>query len=389
MEFPASVRVILQSLDVRFQYPVVFTRDIFSPANPALRQMLDRGGKILHRALVAIDDGVLAANPGLVKEIAAFEAANRDRIEFVGEPLIVPGGEQCKTSNKEAERVHSLVARHHLCRHSFVLAIGGGAVLDVIGYATATAHRGLRLIRCPTTVLAQNDAGIGVKNGINFNGRKNFVGTFAPPFAVLNDFSLLSTLPDRDRRAGIAEALKVALIRDEEFFYWIRKERRNLASFQQAALESLILRCAELHLEHIRSCGDPFELGSARPLDFGHWSAHKLEELTGGELRHGEAVAIGVALDSLYSQKAGLINERQLFEILTTFEDIGFQLNHPALRELDVKQALGEFREHLGGELSITLLNGIGVSIERNEIDVSEMMKCVDHLLQVTDVIEC
>jgi 3-dehydroquinate synthase len=253
-------------------------------------------------------------------------------------------------------------------------------VLDAAGYAAATAHRGIRLIRMPTTTLAQNDAGIGVKNGVNAFGRKNFLGTFTPPFAVINDFAFLDTLPARDLRAGIAEAVKVALIKDRPFFDALYRNRKKLATFEQGAMEEMIIRCAELHLEHIRTSGDPFEYGTARPLDFGHWTAHKLEELTGGELKHGEAVAIGVAVDSLYSFRKGLISELELNRILATLEDMGFTLHHWALNWMDVGKALGEFQEHLGGELTITLLNGIGNRIEVHEIDATIMRQCMNTL---------
>jgi 3-dehydroquinate synthase len=275
---------------------------------------------------------------------------------------------------------HDLVAKHSLCRHSYALVIGGGAVLDAMGYAAATAHRGIRLIRMPSTSLAQNDAGIGVKNAVYFGGRKNFLGTFAPPFAVINDFDLLDSLSERDLCAGTAEAIKVSLIRDAAFFRSLYEQRHALARFEPATLETMIVRCAELHLEHIQTSGDPFELGSARPLDFGHWAAHKLEELTGGSLRHGEAVAIGIAIDSTYSHRAGSIGAAELEQIIAVLEDVGFELDHPALRTLEVERALSDFREHLGGKLCITLLKGIGSGFEVDEIDLPLMKSCVESL---------
>ena len=129
-------------------------------------------------------------------------------------------------------------------RHSYVVAIGGGAVLDAVGYAAATAHRGVRLVRVPTTTLSQDDSAVGVKNGINAFGKKNFVGTFAPPHAVLNDFDLLTTLDDRDWRAGISEAVKVALLKDSAFFAWIEQHARELDERSLDAMAMLVHRCA-------------------------------------------------------------------------------------------------------------------------------------------------
>ncbi|MCP3955260.1 MAG: 3-dehydroquinate synthase, partial [Desulfobacterales bacterium] len=241
----------------------------------------------------------------------------------------------------------------------------------------ATAHRGIRLIRMPTTTLSQNDAGVGVKNGINAYGRKNFLGTFAPPFAVINDFTFLNTLPDKVMRAGISEAIKVALIKDSGFFDFLYTERGRLAAFEADAMEKMIIRCAELHSEHIRMGADPFEHGSSRPLDFGHWAAHKIEELTGGEVPHGDAVAIGVALDSLYSHHVGLINEIELHKIFSVLEDIGFNLYNWSLNWIDIDKALQEFQEHLGGELTIPLLSGLGQKTDAHEIDTRLLKECV------------
>ena len=371
------MRTIQQRFTVSYTFPVIFTKDVFDLNNPALAEVMRQGGHPHNRALVVIDSEVVRLNPDLLERISQYGEAHKDVMGFVAPPFQVRGGEICKHEPIEVEKIHALVERHKICRHSFIIAIGGGAVLDAAGYAAATAHRGVRLIRLPTTVLAQNDAGIGVKNGVNAFRRKNFLGTFAPPFAVINDSAFLDSLPVRDLRAGIAEAVKVALIRDRTFFDFLYGERASLSRFAPAAMQQMIFRCAELHLEHIGSAGDPFESGSSRPLDFGHWVAHKLEELSNSELKHGEAVAIGIALDSLYSQHLGLLGEMDLYRILSLLETLGFALHHPALSWLDVETALSEFREHLGGELSIPLLEGIGRKVEAHDIDVALMKRCI------------
>jgi len=265
------------------------------------------------------------------------------------------------------------VKQHGVCRQSFILAIGGGALLDAVGFAAATAHRGVRLIRMPTTVLAQNDAGVGVKNGINLFGRKNFWGVHAPPFAVVNDVTFLRGLQERDLRAGIAEALKVALVRDASMFDRLQQDRDELTALEFPALERMIKDCAAAHLDHIVNSGDPFERHSARPLDFGHWAAHALEEDSSDGLRHGEAVAVGMALDSVYSHLCGMLTEEELAVILDLIEALGLPLSHPGLEELDIDAALNGFREHLGGALHISLLTGVGRSVEVNSIDLQRM----------------
>jgi 3-dehydroquinate synthase len=196
----------------------------------------------------------------------------------------------------------------------------------------------------------------------------------------LNDFDFLDDLPERERRGGLAEAVKVALIRDAAFFRWLQANADALALFEPAATETMIRRCAELHMHQIAHGGDPFESGSARPLDFGHWSAHKLESLTKHRVRHGEAVAIGIALDTRYSVLAGLLPAGAELEVVTLLEQLGFRLWHPALlREgADGKPAiltgLDEFREHLGGALTVTLLEGLGRGVEVHAMDAERVM---------------
>lgn len=370
-----------QSFSVSYSFPVIFTRDAFSSANRILAECLRpemRDRK--RRVVVIIDSGLAAANPELAVRIEAYATAHRDILDLACPPVIVCGGEACKNGFDEVVKLHLLFKETGLCRHSCIVAVGGGALLDAVGFAAASAHRGIRLLRMPTTTLSQNDAGVGVKNGVNAYGRKNFVGTFAPPCSVIADFSFLDTLPARDLRSGIAEAVKVALIRDRPFFDRLRTDRYRLADFEPPAMERMIVGAALLHLEHIRTAGDPFESGSARPLDFGHWIAHKMEEATVGQLRHGEAVAIGIALDATYSFRRGLITGRELQLILDLLATVGFRLHHPVLDGIDLHAALREFREHLGGPLSLPLLNGIGSSIEIADIQMNIYQECVTAL---------
>jgi len=374
------MKTIQQSFSVNYSFPVVFTRDVFNINNSVLCDVLSGSGQRPGKILVVIDSEIMNAIPRLAEKIDAYAKYHHEVMEFVSSPLIIGGGETCKQDLSEVMKIQALIDKHHLCRHSFVLAIGGGAVLDAAGFAAATAHRGIRLIRMPTTTLAQNDAGVGVKTGINAFGRKNFLGAFAPPFAVINDFDFLKTLTERDLRGGTAEAVKVALIKDKAFFDFLYKERHKLALFVSEAMEEMIIRCAELHTEHIKTSGDPFEFGSSRPLDFGHWSAHKIEELTDGNVKHGEAVAIGIALDALYSFHLGLINEMELHKIITILEDIGCDLYHWALSWMDIQKAMREFQEHIGGKLTIILLDGIGNKTEVHEVDVELYRKCIDIL---------
>ena len=363
--------------EVSYDYPVVFTDHLFDPANPCLHQQLCAQHRGPVTALVFADEQLLQSAPHLLQQIDQYFAAHAD-LRLLAAPIAVPAGELSKDP-QVLQQLYSDMLQQGLDRHCYVLALGGGAVLDAVGYASATFHRGIRLIRIPTTVLAQNDAGIGVKNGINAFGQKNLLGAFYPATAVINDFQLLTSLTRRDQIAGLAEAVKVALIKDQAFFQWMEQHAEALATFEHSASRYAIRRCAELHLGHITGAGDPFERGNGRPLDYGHWAAHKLENLSHHRLRHGEAVAVGMALDGLYANALGLLSDADSERVLRLLVQLGFNLC-PA--ELLLKDAQGraqvligleEFRQHLGGQLSIPMLNRIGGSVDLHEIDAPLM----------------
>lgn len=371
--------VLIKPITLTFQHRVLFTRNAFAPDNETLLEVL--AGKVK----VYVDQGVVAGRPELLMEVIHWMRAHRDRVSLVDDGVAgMPGGEACKNDWGLVEYYWWDMNRVGLDRHSTVLAIGGGAFLDLVGFAAATAHRGVRLVRMPTTTLSQGDGGVGVKNGVNYFKKKNWVGTFAVPWAVVNDFALLDGLPPREKRAGLIEGIKVALLRDAGFFEAIEARAEALASLEPEAVEFVVRRSAELHLEHIATGGDPFELGSARPLDFGHWVAHKIEPSSRYRIHHGEAVAIGMAVDLVYARRIGMLAPADCTRILRLISRIGFALYDKELSRRDkqgvlrVLRGLEEFREHLGGELTITLVTGIGRRIEVHAMDteiVREAMK--------------
>ena len=336
--------------------------------------------------IVFVDGGVMGGNQNLLREIESWFNAKDGELELVDSPFVFPGAEACKNDWSLIPEIWDKINKNSIDRHSYVLAIGGGAFLDMVGFASSTAHRGVRLIRVPTTSLSQGDGGVGVKNGINYFGKKNWVGSFSVPFAVINDFSFLESLDDKSRRAGIIEAIKVALIRNKNFFIEIENLAQSLANLEQKALEYVIQRSAEEHVDHISTSGDPYELGSARPLDFGHWVAHKLEQISAFRIGHGEAVAIGMAVDLIYSKRVGIISDDDCNRILSLIRSVGFEVFDDDLTRVEsgrsvILQGLEEFREHLGGILTITLVPEIGRKIEVNDMDESEVLKSIDELL--------
>lgn len=382
-----SREICHQSFSVAFDYPVVFTRDLFNPANQLLADTADRlDEKRRHRTMVFVDDGVARGHPRLTDRIQAYFAAHADQLELAMPPRVVPGGERIKSDFSLIQEMVRAAIAQRFCRHSCVLAVGGGAMLDAAGFATSLVHRGLRLIRAPTTVLSQNDAGVGVKNAMNLDAVKNAIGVFAPPFAVLNDLDFLASLPDDAWTDGVAEAFKVAIIRDTEFFRFLRENAAALKTRDEKAMEHLVKRCARLHLAHIRESGDPFEFGRARPLDFGHWAAHKLEALSGYRIRHGQAVAIGVAMDSFYAARRQWIAWNEFEAIHDGLTQTGFTLWREELERrksdgtLEILDGLQDFREHLGGELCVTFPRGIGRRFEVHEIEPALVEDAIQHL---------
>lgn len=369
---------------VPFRFDVFFTRHVFNPANNLLREVLNY--RAPEKLLVVIEESIVVPNPALLDDISAYFSHSESNLEMVAEPAIFAGGETLKNNFALVDKLHALVERHGLSRHSYLAAIGGGALLDVAGFAAATAHRGIRHLRLPTTTLSQADGGVGVKNAVNAFGKKNFIGTFAPPFAVINDSEFLRFLPDARKSAGYVEAIKVALIRDRDFFVQIERSADALNRFDPVAMNALIRRSAELHIRHISEGGDPFESGSARPLDFGHWAAHKLEQLSDFRISHAEAVAIGLALDVIYSRNAGHLASSDAGRILALLTKLGFRLFAPELLYVDetgewaILAGLSEFQQHMGGQLTITLLRELGRGFEVHQMSKPEVRKATEEL---------
>lgn len=363
---------IIQQFAVNFQYPVVFSDNVFGSQNVEWLSVFPAGKQA--KMLFLMEESLVGAFPELPRQIEEWANNKPNEVLLFHQPIVLPGGEACKNNYNLVTQIQELVNTLKIDRHSYLAAIGGGAFLDMAGFAASIAHRGIRFLRIPTTVLAQNDAGIGVKTSINNFGKKNFTGTFTPPFAVINDFAFLKTLDDRNALAGVAEAVKVALIKDSAFFAWLENNAQALKRREANATRYMIYRCAELHLQHIASA-DPFERGSRRPLDFGHWAAHKLEAISNYSVLHGEAVAAGIMLDTLYSCKQGFISATEAQRVANLFFALGLKVffNEMGNDPNNLLSGLEEFREHLGGELCITLLKAVGEGFETNTINLETM----------------
>lgn len=380
--------------DISFSVPCVhrlrLTRDVFATDSHVLLDLLEASGSAAPRVQFWLDEHVATAQPQLVSRIRSFARTHQDRLHMSGRVQICPGGEAVKNDIHLIERMLKCINAADLDRRSYIVVIGGGAVLDAVGFAAAISHRGIRLIRLPTTTLAQGDSGVGVKNSVNLFEKKNWIGTFAVPWGVINDESLLETLPDRDFRCGFSEAVKVALLKDPAEFERIETWAGRIRQRDMEVARPVLHRAALLHLRHITQGGDPFEALEARPLDYGHWSAHKLEPMTGFELRHGEAVGIGVAIDTMYSSLVHGLPHEDALRVLHCLQQLGLNLFHPALRDTkQLLQGLEEFRQHLGGRLTVTMLRNIGDPIHVHEIDPPQMLAAIRQVTEFVTELPC
>ena len=378
---------ISQSFSVDYSYSIYFTHSVFDKENTLLHRFLssmttpDVSGKILF----VIEQSIANNYPELKKKITDYFSANNWNGDVFVEITEFPSGEKGKKVDI-LEDICSIFYKYRLCRSSFVGIIGGGAFHDIIGFAASLVHRGVRQVRFPTTTLSQCDSGVGVKTGVNLFENKNYLGTFAPPVAVFNDFDFLETLHYRDWIAAIPEAMKVAILRDANFYNYILSNDKGLSERNSDIIEAIIQQSATLHFEHIATSGDPFEFGNARPLDFGHWAAHKLEMLTNGAVRHGEAVGIGLLIDLFYAEKMGYIEKTVLDNVISFLKKIKLPIFDNALLKYDLNgnllilKGIEEFREHLGGKLHITMPKGIGNKIEIHAIDSTIIKEAIEFL---------
>lgn len=386
------MKTIKQSFKINFKYDIIFTNDVFNKNNTSLIKTLTKENKNIKKIIIFIDKNVYKTNTDLKTKIKDYVIKNEKHINLVCEPILITGGEKIKNHYNLVKYAYKKIDNHKVCRQSYIIAIGGGTLQDLIGFIASTAHRGIRLIRIPTTTLSQDDSGVGAKNGINFNNKKNFVGCFSTPYAVINDLIFLNSLKNENFIEGFSEAIKVALIKNKKLFTLIKNNTQKILERDKKITEKIIYECAKMHADHISKKGDPFELTSSRPLDFGHWAAHKIESLSKYKISHGKSVAIGIALDCTYSYFLKILKRKEWKEIIYTLINLKLPLysKELSINENNVKKifnGLEEFREHLGGKLTITLIKNIGKKIETHHINKNIYEKSINLLKKINNII--
>jgi 3-dehydroquinate synthase len=282
------------------------------------------------------------------------------------DPVVIGTGEQIKTLDTVA-LIYEKLLEQEADRAIFLIGVGGGVVCDIAGFAAATYLRGVRFGFVPTTLLSQVDAAVGGKNGVNFKGFKNKIGTITQPDFVWCDPSFFHTLPTREIRSGLAEVVKQALIADISLFEYIETAVQDILSLETAAMRRLVLDCLRIKAGVVSR--DETEQGERRKLNFGHTVGHAVEQLSG--LAHGEAVSVGMAVATALSVRLGLLPAAALTRILTLLRQLHLPVALPAPAD-KIIAALGQDKKREGDALHFVLLDALGHAVVR-EIRLTEL----------------
>jgi 3-dehydroquinate synthase len=275
--------------------------------------------------------------------------------------VVLPDGERYKTLDTVARVLDALV-EHRLNRDACVIALGGGVVGDLAGFAAACYQRGVAYVQVPTTLLAQVDSSVGGKTGVNHPGGKNLVGAFHQPRAVVADINTLATLPARELRAGLAEVIKYGLIADAEFLGWIELHLDALLQLDAAALMHAIRRACEIKAEIVAE--DEHEHGRRALLNLGHTFGHAIETATGyGEWLHGEAVGAGMLLAADLSRRLGWLDATDVERVRTLLVRAGLPTAAPAIGAARALQLMGMDKKVLAGRIRLVLTKRLGEGV--------------------------
>ncbi|HJQ64395.1 MAG TPA: 3-dehydroquinate synthase [Burkholderiales bacterium] len=308
--------------------------------------------------------------------IAPFERALRARdVEVVS--ILLPDGEAYKTT-ETLNAVFDDLIEQRCERETAILALGGGVVGDLAGFAAATYQRGVPYIQLPTTLLAQVDSAVGGKTAINHPRGKNMIGAFYQPLAVIADTDTLSSLPDRELAAGVAEVIKYGLIRDQAFFDWLEAHIERLAAREPEVLTHAIVTSCRNKAEIVAL--DERETGLRALLNYGHTFGHAIEAGLGfGQWLHGEAVACGMVLAARLSERLGLIDSHELTRIIDLLARACLPVDRPDLGMDRYLELMGHDKKVQSGKVRFVLLRGIGEAFVTDNVPPSALRAALDY----------
>jgi len=312
------------------------------------RQILDPfiGG----RDVLIVSNEIVA--PLYMQPVAAM--CSRSRVET----LVLADGEVTKQM-ATLMQIYDKLVLHRFGRDCVLIALGGGVVGDIVGFAAATWQRGVDFIQVPTTLLAQVDSSVGGKTAINHPGGKNLIGAFHQPLCVLSDMDTLNTLPDREFRAGLAEAIKYGLIADAELFAWLEQEHAKITRRDTERLQHIVRRACEIKAQVVAA--DEREQGQRALLNLGHTFGHAIERCAGyGEWLHGEAVAAGTCMAASFSARIGWLDQASVQRIRDLFVRLALPVDPPRVNAADFLAAMSLDKKVQAGTIRLVLLRSIG-----------------------------
>ena len=294
-------------------------------------------------------------------------------------PIVLPDGEKYKNS-ETLSLIYDALLQHRCERRTTLIALGGGVIGDLTGYAAATYLRGVPFIQVPTTLLSQVDSSVGGKTGINHPLGKNMIGAFYQPKLVLADIATLKTLPQRELSAGLAEVIKYGLIRDPDFFGWLERNMDKLMQLDSAALSYAIYRSCQNKAEVVAA--DEHETGERALLNLGHTFGHAVENAMGyGVWLHGEAVAAGTVLAAKFSQRLGWLGNEDVERIIDIFKAAGLPVEPPAIGVERYLDLMGMDKKVVDGKIRLVLIKDvIGKSVVTSEYDQALLRETLDNI---------
>ena len=311
----------------------------------------------------------------------ACEAALAGKWESITR-IVLPSGEINKTL-ETVTTIYDRLAEERFTRKSLLIALGGGVICDLTGFAAATYMRGIPFAQVPTTLLSQVDASIGGKTGFDYKGYKNMIGAFHMPSVVYINTSVLKTLPEREIRSGLAEVIKAALIKDAAFYEWLKENRRDILELEPKALSRMIGTAVRIKQAVVES--DPYEKGERMLLNFGHTIGHAVEKARGFSLTHGECVAIGMAAADRISVALDLMSERTAEEILETLKAFGLPVTFDGASAEDVLDNTKSDKKRRSGAIRFVLLDEIGHAVISKDVTDALMEAAIKTVLTDTE----
>lgn len=292
----------------------------------------------------------------------------------------IPAGEENKNL-KEIEKIYKVLIENHFDRHDLVVALGGGVVGDMAGFASATYLRGIDFIQIPTTLLAQADSSIGGKTGVDFDEYKNMVGAFHMPRLVYMNISTLNSLSDRQYASGFAEVMKHGLIKDASFYSWLIENMYEIEDKDTDVVLEMVKRSCEIKKSVVEK--DPTEKGDRALLNFGHTLGHAIEKAKGFSLTHGECVALGCVAAAFISWKKELIAMEEYYEIRDMFVPFNLPISVEDLEPSEVIKLTKSDKKADGDKIKFILLKKIGKAFIDTTVTEEEMNAALNEIIYV------